>query len=85
MKNKLYIVLLIQLLAGALFAQGIPDVVVYEPDEGGYPQGYTPAFKLGIFDLSSTASNEPFRHLLKLFEPQKVVWDDIKSTKSSHK
>ena len=77
MKNKLYIVLLIQLLAGALFAQGIPDVVVYEPDEGGYPQGYTPAFKLGIFDLSSTASNEPFRHLLKLFEPQKVVWDDI--------
>lgn len=58
-------------------AQGIPKEVLYEPDEGGYPQGYTPNAKLGTFDLSSTAANEPFRHLLKLFEAQKVVWDDV--------
>jgi hypothetical protein len=63
MRYKVYIVLLIQLLSGGLFAQGIPDEIVYEPDEGGYPQGYTPTSKLGTFDLSSTASNEPFRHL----------------------
>ncbi|MEZ4901018.1 MAG: hypothetical protein R2822_04300 [Spirosomataceae bacterium] len=77
MKNKPFIFLIIQLFAGVLYGQGIPHEVVYEPDEGGYPQGYTPTTKLGTFDLSSTASNEPFRHLLKLFETQKVVWDNI--------
>lgn len=77
MRCRFYIVLLMQLLSATLLGQGIPKEIVYEPDEGGYPQGYTPAFKVGTFDLSSTATNEPFRHLLKLFEPQKVVWDDI--------
>jgi len=77
MKHLFYIFLFIQLLSNNLFGQGIPDVVTYEPDEQGYPQGYTPAKKLGTFDLSSTAPNEPFRHLVKLFEAQKVVWDGI--------
>jgi hypothetical protein len=77
MKKKNYFLILIYLLAGAAYGQGIPNEIVYEPDEGGYPSGYTPLQKLGNFDLSSTASNEPFRHLLKLFEAQKVVWDDV--------
>jgi hypothetical protein len=77
MKYRFYIFLLIQLISSTLLGQGIPEEVIYEPDEGGYPQGYTPTAKLGVFDLSSTAANEPFRHLFKLFEPQKVVWDDI--------
>ncbi|MFN4146853.1 MAG: hypothetical protein ACK4GN_13590 [Runella sp.] len=74
---KKYLVGLLCLGVYFVKAQGIPNEVDYEPDEGGYPQGYTPAAKLGMFDLSSTASNQPFRHLFKLFEPQRVVWDDI--------
>lgn len=46
------------------YTQGIPEKVTYEPDEGGYEGGYTPIKKLGTFDLSSNATNEPFRHLL---------------------
>ncbi len=42
----------------------VPNEVVYEPDEGGYAIGYNPAKKLGTVDLSSNASNEPFRHLI---------------------
>lgn len=70
-------VLIACLLNQTLWAQATPKVVVHEPDEGGYPQGYTPAAKLGVFDLNSTAPNEPFRHLYKVFSPQKVVWDDV--------
>ncbi|MBB3839426.1 hypothetical protein FHS57_003432 [Runella defluvii] len=77
MKRCFGILLLLLGLFRNANAQGIPKEVLYEPDEGGYPQGYTPNAKLGTFDLSSTAANEPFRHLLKLFEAQKVVWDDV--------
>ena len=51
--------------------------MVYEPDEGGYPLGYNPAKKLGTFDLSSSATNEPFRHLIAILGNQKVPWDGI--------
>lgn len=77
MKKKIYVLLLVHLMAVVAHSQGIPKEVIYEPDEGGYPSGYTPTQKLGKFDLSSSASNEPFRHLFKLFEAQKVVWDDV--------
>lgn len=74
---RILIFLITYFFVNAGFGQGIPKNVAYEPDDEGYPSGYTPIGKLGMFDLHSNAANEPFRHLIKVFEPQKVVWDDI--------
>ena len=63
-KNYIWSFLLYIALSNLSYGQGIPNEVIYEPDEGGYDEGYTPVKKLGTMDLSSTASNEPFRHLL---------------------
>ena len=78
LKPNYYLLLFAKLLLwSSSFAQGIPSQVMYEPDEGGYPHGYNPAKKLGIFDLSNKASNEPFRHLIKVFPAQEVVWENV--------
>lgn len=70
-EKKICVLLSVHLMATVAHSQGIPKEVIYEPDEGGYPSGYTPTQKLGKFDLSSSASNEPFRHLFKLLRLKK--------------
>ncbi len=54
---------LICCIVGNVSGQGISKEVTFEPDEGGYGIGYDPIKKIGAFDLSSTAANEPFRHI----------------------
>ena len=56
--------LLAALCPAATMARDVPDRATFEPDEGGYAADYTPAKKLGKVDLRSTATNEPFRHLI---------------------
>jgi len=67
MKRFYQYLLLIVFLPLVHYGQGTPAEVMFDPDESGYPEGYTPAAKLGTFDLSSSAANEPFRHLYKVF------------------
>jgi hypothetical protein len=74
---SLFKTLILCTISVQLLGQGIPSEITYEPDEGGYPPGYTPAKKLGKFDLSSQATNEPFRHLFSFLPIQRVVWDQI--------
>ena len=63
-RNIVWSLFVFMAYSGLSYGQGLPNEVIYEPDEGGYEEGYTPTKKLGTIDLSSTASNEPFRHLL---------------------
>lgn len=75
MNNSKKIVWILMLLISPsilLYGQGVPNEIVYEPDDGGYVEGYNPTKKLGTVDLSSNASNEPFRHLIW---GGKVIWD----------
>ncbi len=75
LKSKLYgAILLVVCVFGNVSGQGIPKEVTFEPDEGGYPVGYNPVKKIGAFDLSSTAANEPFRHTFMVMG-QKLPWE----------
>ncbi len=65
---------LICYIIGNVSGQGIPREITFEPDEGGYGIGYDPIKKIGAFDLSSTAANEPFRHILALMSV-KLPWE----------
>jgi hypothetical protein len=78
-----YISLLLSTLVLSVSGQGIPKEVVFEPDEGGYPVGYNPVKKLGAFDLSSTAINEPFRHILAMYKDHGTTWKNTLDYRSS--
>jgi hypothetical protein len=81
-KSKLcWAVLLVACVVGNVSGQGIPKEVTFEPDEGGYPVGYDPIKKMGAFDLSSTAANEPFRHMLALMS-RKLPWETTSDYRS---
>jgi hypothetical protein len=73
--KKYLTALLVLCIIGNVLGQGIPREVTFEPDEGGYPVGYDPVKKIGAFDLSSTATNEPFRHILMLMS-RKLPWEN---------
>jgi hypothetical protein len=79
--KKYLTTLLVSCIIGAVLGQGIPREVTFEPDEGGYPIGYNPIKKIGAFDLSSTAANEPFRHTLMLMA-RKLPWENTADYRS---